>query len=366
MSGRSRGRQNPNQDADEERRLWKEVKDKAKDVDTMVARSNEIGREIIEVEEQQDAIIKSGKLSDATLDERLDQLYRENVKLSEDVTGLIEGKSNEMNLLDSISVLAGLREASEDSAAQLQASQGHRAASGKLSRGPKKTGSKNNSAVAATTEDVEKTPAAPSPRIILGGPGSRLNAKEKSSRSGSIATTRETSVKIEDGAESVASSADGVSTTGANKGSASNNRPSNRLVLQEGEIVFCRHDPKTIDTMEGEGILCRVTAVIGEGKQRRYEVQDADTQGDPPPPQRASVAQLMQIPHTNKGLSDLSKGKQVLAQYPDTTTFYKAEVNEPWRSKVLAAGEKGELVRLNFQEDEEPREVERRFVLTEK
>jgi SAGA-associated factor 29 len=36
MSGRSRGRQNPNQDADEERRLWKEVKDKAKDVDAMI------------------------------------------------------------------------------------------------------------------------------------------------------------------------------------------------------------------------------------------------------------------------------------------------------------------------------------------
>lgn len=36
MSGRSRGRGNPNQDADEERRLWKEIKDKAKDVDTMV------------------------------------------------------------------------------------------------------------------------------------------------------------------------------------------------------------------------------------------------------------------------------------------------------------------------------------------
>lgn len=328
------------------------------------ARSNDIGREIIQVEAEQDAIIKSGKLSDVALDERLEKLYRENVKISEDVAHIIEGKSNDMNLLDSISILAGLREASEDSAAQLQLSQGHRAASNKLSRGPKKTGSKFNSGIAATTEDGDRTPAAPSPKIIISGP-SRLNAKEKSSRSGSIATTRETSVKIEDGAESVASSADGVSNSTGNKGSSSS-RPSNRLVLQENEIVFCRHDPKTIDTMEGEGILCRVTAVIGEGKQRRYEVQDADTQGDPPPPQRASVAQLMQIPHTNKGLSDLPKGKQVLAQYPDTTTFYKAEVNEPWRSKEIAAGEKGELVRLNFQEDEEPREVERRFVLTEK
>ena len=36
MSGRSRGRANPNQDADEERRLWKEIKDRAKEVDSMV------------------------------------------------------------------------------------------------------------------------------------------------------------------------------------------------------------------------------------------------------------------------------------------------------------------------------------------
>jgi len=36
MSARNRGRANPNQDADEERRLWKEIKDKAKDVDAMV------------------------------------------------------------------------------------------------------------------------------------------------------------------------------------------------------------------------------------------------------------------------------------------------------------------------------------------
>lgn len=39
MSGRNRGRGNPNQDADEERRLWKEIKDKSKEVDGMVVSS---------------------------------------------------------------------------------------------------------------------------------------------------------------------------------------------------------------------------------------------------------------------------------------------------------------------------------------
>lgn len=366
MSARSRGRANPNQDADEERRLWKEIKDKAKDVDTMVARSNDIGKEIIQVETQQAALLDADKPSDPSLDERLEKLYRENVKLCEEVQHIIEGKSNEMNLLDSINILAGLREASEESAAQIQASQGQRTASGKLSRGPKKVGSKGGSAIATTTEDAEETSAAPSPRISL-GTANRLSAKEKSSRSGSIPTTREASVKVEDGAESVASSADGVSNaTGPSKASGSS-RPSNRLVLKLGEIVFCRHDMKSVksESLEGEGILCRVTNVIGEGKQRRYEVQDADTSGEAPPPQRASVSQLIQIPENNKGLGDLAQGRKVLAQYPDTTTFYKAEVNEAWRAKELDK-EKGEMVKLNFQDDEAPREVERRFVLSEK
>lgn len=277
-----------------------------------------------------------------------------------------------MNLLDSLDVLTGLRRASEETAAQIQLTQPpQRAASGKLTRPPKK-GGRNSASAAASTEDAEEVSAAPSPRISL---TNRLNRDK--SRQNSVATTREASVKLEDGAESVASSGDGASTATAPGGSASKSaasaaagRTTNRLVLTKGEIVFCRHDPKSYDPKkvatgdipEGEGILCRVTAVIGEGKQRRYEVQDADTSGDPPPPQRASVSQLIQIPDQNAGLSDLAKGRSVLAQYPDTTTFYKAEVSETWKG-----GEKGDgMVKLNFQDDEQAREVERRFVLTEK
>jgi len=373
MASRSRGRGNPNQDADEERRLWKEIKDKASDVDSMFARSNEIGAEILDVEMQQAALIEAGKLSDQTLDERLEKLYRDNVKLCEDVQHIIEGKSNDTNLLDSITILAGLREASEESAAQMQSSQVQRMGNGKLSRAPKKGGNKPAAAavaVALSTEDGDDTSAAASPRVSLNGQANRLGVKEKTSRSGSIATTREASVKIEDGAESVASSTDGASIAAGSSKNSLGNRPSNRLVLRLGEKVFCRHDPKSFDNKrkeqpEGEGILCKVTNVIGEGKQRRYEVQDVDN-GDASPPQRASVQQLIQIPESNKGLGDLTKGKQVLAQYPDTTTFYKAEVFEAWKAKEAGNIEKGEWVRLNFQDDEAPREVERRFVLSEK
>ncbi|KAG9712404.1 hypothetical protein KCU73_g16868, partial [Aureobasidium melanogenum] len=115
---------------------------------------------------------------------------------------------------------------------------------------------------------------------------------------------------------------------------------------------------------------CRVTNVIGEGKQRRYEIQDADPDpvpgGELPPPYRASVAHLMPIPTENKGLADLNKGRHVLAQYPDTTTFYKAEVSANWRAKDISL-DRGDYVRLSFEGDEmKVMEVERRFVLAEK
>jgi SAGA-associated factor 29 len=303
-----------------------------------------------------------------------------------------------MSLLDGIKILAGLREASEESAAQKVTSSSQRTASGKLSR-PKKKGGGGGSttpAIATSTEhagDSGEVSAAPSPRIVIsagrlsgGGKGDG-----KASRAGSVAGasiagtgTREPSVKIEargdDGAESVASSttdAPSISHGGTSGGSASKgsaNRPSNRIVLRLGEIVFCRHDLKTVkpgaDPPEGEGILCRVTSVIGEGKQRRYEVQDADPaggpDGEPPQPQRVSVAQLLHIPENNKGLPDLAKGRQVMAQYPDTTTFYKAEVSENWKAVKAGSDTEPGFVRLNFQDDEQSREVERRFVLTER
>jgi SAGA-associated factor 29 len=54
-------------------------------------------------------------------------------------------------------------------------------------------------------------------------------------------------------------------------------------------------------------------------------------------------------------ISPFTVGKQVLARYPDTTTFYRAEV----------MGVKKEAYRLKFEgeEDDKEMEVDRRYVL---
>ena len=127
-------------------------------------------------------------------------------------------------------------------------------------------------------------------------------------------------------------------------------------------------------------MLCRVTSVIGEGKQRRYEIIDADP--DPSSsaqPWRASVNHFTPIPPpaSNSTLPDLPLKRRVLAMYPGTTVFYKAEVVATWRATEgrkgvrddAAAEGRANLVRLRFEgEDEVDREmsVERRYVLVEK
>ncbi|KAF2014911.1 hypothetical protein BU24DRAFT_423822, partial [Aaosphaeria arxii CBS 175.79] len=190
----------------------------------------------------------------------------------------------------------------------------------------------------------------PSPKVMAGGPKDRLKAMSTGSRAGSVPAGREGSVKAEDGDD---------------------NFKGEKHRLSVGTEVLYRNNKSR--SLEGEGILCRVTSVIGEGKQRRYEIIDADP--DPPTPAqpyRASVNHLVAIPpiSANVTLPDLGVGKQVLALYPGTTTFYKAEVVVAWAIKKKIKQEEQEdadtLVRLRFEgEDEADREmsVERRYVL---
>jgi SAGA-associated factor 29 len=111
---------------------------------------------------------------------------------------------------------------------------------------------------------------------------------------------------------------------------------------------------------QGEGILCKITAVSGEGKSRRYEVLDVEPD-EHSTPYRATVGQLVAIPANNDGLPDPTLRKTVLAMYPGTTTFYRAEVTAV-KAKDLVAGH----VKLRFEdEDEKNKEsvVEKRYVL---
>jgi SAGA-associated factor 29 len=134
-------------------------------------------------------------------------------------------------------------------------------------------------------------------------------------------------------------------------------------LVPRAEVFFHRRAPgrgaQDRDDM-GDGILCTITAVLGDGKTKRYEILDAD---DGITSYRASLSQIVLIPRSNDALPDLHPKKRVLAMYPGTTTFYRAEV-VLLKAKDLDPG----LVRLRFEdEDNENTEmdVSRRYVLVD-
>lgn len=151
-------------------------------------------------------------------------------------------------------------------------------------------------------------------------------------------------------------------------------KPTSALILTAGTEVLYRCNSETTDLgplgIDSEGVLCRITAVIGEGNQRRYEIIEVEL--DPlrsTSPFRASGKSLIAIPPNNI-LSDLEKGEKVLALYPGRTKFYKAEVVVGWRmshGKVTrqGGGRRKNLVQLRFAGELETLDVrvERRYIL---
>lgn len=89
----------------------------------------------------------------------------------------------------------------------------------------------------------------------------------------------------------------------------------------------------------------------------RYDVQDPEPtdNGEVGAVYKTTATSLIPIPQVGAALPSFTTGKQVLARYPDTTTFYRAEV----------VGVRKEVYRLRFEgeEDDKEMEVDRRFVL---
>ncbi|KAF5360947.1 hypothetical protein D9756_004801 [Leucocoprinus leucothites] len=124
-----------------------------------------------------------------------------------------------------------------------------------------------------------------------------------------------------------------VGPSGANsrdaKGSRKDGR-TDRLPLQEGRKVAFHPPPSkgAVDTDENTWILALVTKCITSTK---YEVQDAEPQedGQPGVTYTANIKSIIPLPDPHAAVSsyqDFSAGSTVMALYPDTSCFYRAEV----------------------------------------
>lgn len=133
-----------------------------------------------------------------------------------------------------------------------------------------------------------------------------------------------------------------------------------KIVYTMGEEVAFKRKlpggkPEEQDWIQGE-----VVRVIGDGKSRRYDVKDIDPDAANSPTNiyKSSASQMVPIPAKGTTFGEYEVGKQVLALYPQATTFYRAEV----KSTI----EDGAMVLLIFEEETVEKPVARRFVLDHK
>ncbi|KAJ5097113.1 hypothetical protein N7456_007834 [Penicillium angulare] len=253
--------------------------------------------------------------------DQLDTWLRQSQKLSEDERSIMMDEP--CDVIKNLELLTALRKASEAEAPP-QRSSG-------LSKSRKKRSDMESSATdSPSASGVDKTSRSKGnvPR------STSVSSAQGQGRNDGIA------VKIEEGSE-------GIKGTVAERSG---------LLVVGAQVVF-KHN-KNKQGVEGEGIQCIIKNISGDGhKKRWYDVQDPEPNenGEHGAVFKTTASSLIPIPHVSSSLPLFPSGKQVLARYPDTTTFYRAEV----------MGSKKDVYRLKFEgeEDDKEMEVDRFYVL---
>ncbi|KAF7714249.1 SGF29 tudor-like domain-containing protein [Penicillium ucsense] len=269
-----------------------------------------------------DKITREGNKPTISDHDQLDKWLRQSQRLSEEERAIMVDEP--CDVVKNLELLTALRKASEAEAPSNR--------SAALSKSRKKRGEMESSATdsaSASGGDKSGRPKGAIPRSM-----SVSSNHARDGRSDGIA------VKIEEGSE-------GTKGTMAER--------SGLLVV--GALVVFKHN-KNKQGVEGEGIQCIIKNISGDGSKKRwYDVQDPEPNenGEEGAVFRTTASSLIPIPQAGTPLPSFPVGKQVLARYPDTTTFYKAEV----------MGSKKDTYRLKFEgeEDDKEMETERRFVL---
>ncbi|KAM3452665.1 hypothetical protein MY3296_004403 [Beauveria thailandica] len=132
-----------------------------------------------------------------------------------------------------------------------------------------------------------------------------------------------------------------------------------KLIFSKGDAVAFKSKAGATEGM-ADWIMGEVAQVIGDGKNRRYKVLDIEPDDHSKQKEyRTSASNMIAITPESQAstLEDWKKGQVVLALYPNTTTFYKAEVHS-----MDGAGK----VNLKFEGENDSttlQQVERRFVI---
>ncbi|KAL8825278.1 MAG: hypothetical protein Q9170_007858 [Blastenia crenularia] len=333
MAARNRPRIGPlkddSVDAHEERNMWNQIVNDLKRLKTLQTRAAEVSKATVEME---------GKMAEPPTLPQIDDLqllYREGLKLAEEEKKILEEEPNDV--IKNVGILMALRTASETEPRNSQQGKSRNVKRQKL--------------------DTDGTVDSPGPSPSA--PSSAAKLKAEKVRSGSVPSIKEVKepkepvVKTEEGSEGVkgpSAEKAGKFFIGAEVAYKLSKAKEDPQWIQCGIIGIDTAGNKKRFVQHGEAITHFTDSVA------RYEVQDPepDDNGQPGQIYKASANALIAIPSADTILPDYSLGKQVLARYPETTTFYKAVVTHVGK----------DFYRLKFEDDNEVEmEVARRFVL---
>ncbi|CAL5871215.1 uncharacterized protein PFLUO_LOCUS5462 [Penicillium psychrofluorescens] len=299
----------------EEMELWTKI---CQDIRKSKEKFDQQASLSVQIKTLAERISRDGNKPSMTEHDQLDTWLRQSQKLSEEERSIMQDEP--CDVIKNLELLTALRKASEAEAPI------NRSTSLSKSR-KKRTDVEGSATDSPSASGVEK---------VGRGKGNVPRSTSVSSTQARESRSDGVAVKIEEGTE-------------GSKGTIAER--SGQLVV--GAQVVFKHNKN----IEGDGIQCIIKSIVGEGSKKRYDVQDPEPNenGEEGSVYKTTASALIPIPQMGATLPSFSIGKQVLARYPDTTTFYRAEV----------MGSKKDVYRLKFEgeEDDKEMEVDRRFVL---
>lgn len=206
----------------------------------------------------------------------------------------------------------------------------------------------STTAAGSSVYDFDAGAESPVPSPVAGS--SRKFSERASNRDRDSMPPKADSVEPQ-GTSAPPESVSSATAAGANK---------SKVVFSKGDAVAFKPKAANNDATS-DWILGEVVLVLGEGKSRRYKVLDVEPDEQATKKEyRSSASSMIHITPARSAdtLPDWDAGKVVLALYPNTTTFYRAE--------VYGMTADGRNVNLKFEGENDSstlQQVERRFVI---
>ncbi|KAG5918867.1 hypothetical protein E4U42_006720 [Claviceps africana] len=363
-SGRGSNRSNANNAHGEEAQIWDSCKNQLAEIVSGINAENDNLGELVCMDKKVGAM-DSDKIPNDSL-KHMEQLCRNGVKHSEANIGSIKAVMEQLKILRAVVV------------AKEQAEGGSSAPTGKRHARDSVASVPN----AASLYDFDGAGDSPVPSPINNNASRKYGERDRSSNrdrdsippkaesvepqgsngtapgsSTSASVSASASASVPTSTTAATSSAGAVVAAAAAAAAAANSNKS-KVVFAKGDSVAFK--PKLGGEGVSDWILGEVLQVLGEGKSRRYKVLDIEPDDQSKQKEyRTSASSMIPITPASQAstLRDWEAGQVVLALYPNTTTFYKAEVHSMDSQGRVDLKFEGENDSTTTQQ------VERRFVI---